>query len=231
MNTLDTKFLLDIDTNPLIVFNSSSKILYINDSAEILMGHASKKDIFNLALNYAPKEYGAKTSKIELAYGHLNFYAVNVGYKSDEWIALRLYYRPLSKKYTKTRNKDQVPTDINKMLSVAIHQFTIDRYVDIKLFTDTEIPETILNQNNFLKLLRKSLSLFKINKFLDITLKLSIGDHILVDNTPRKIIVLKFQSNGRYCNEDRDIDDLANELCIIPNLQESTITFEIPLIN
>jgi hypothetical protein len=231
MNTLDMQFLLDTDTNPLIVFDSNSKIIYLNDSAEILMGHVSKREIFDLALKYAPKEYGAKTSRLELSFGHLNFYAVNVGYMSDEWIAIRLYYRPLAKKYSKKKSKDQIPTDVNKMLSIAINQFTIDKDVDIKLFSDTEIPATALNQNSFLKLLRKTLSLFKVNKFLDITLKLSIGDHILVDNKPRKIIVLQFNSNGRYCSEDREIDDLANEIGLISNMQESSVTFEIPLIN
>ncbi len=230
MNTVDFNFLTEMDNNPLIVFNSNGKIIYLNDNAEILMGYAKKSDIYKLTINNAAKDYGIKHTKMELHYKHLNFYAISVGYSNDEWIAIRLYYRPLSRKYSKYNIEEQVVTDVNKMLSVAIHQFTIDKTIDIRLFADSEIPATLLNQNNFLKLLRKSLSLFKANTYLDITLKLDIGDQIIVNNKSYKIIILKFQSNGRYCTEDKDIDQLANELCIVPNLKENSIAFDIPLI-
>jgi len=230
MNTFNPKFLLDTDSNPIIVFSESGKIIYINDSAEILMGYVPKKEIFDLALNYAPKDYGSKTTQLELSFGHLNFYSISVGYLSDEWISIRLYYRPLTKKYFTYKKEDQTPTDINKMLSVAIHQFTIDKDIDIKLFTDTDIPQITLNQNSFLKLLRKTLSLFRVNKFLDITLKLNIGEHIIIEQKPYKIVILKFESNGRYCDEDKNIDELANELFIVSSFKENSITFEIPLI-
>ena len=230
MNTLDFEFLVNMDNNPLIVFNPNGKIIYLNNSAEILMGYVSSSEIYNLALNNAPKEYGVKNSKMELVYDHLNFYSISVGYKSDEWIAIKLYFRPLSKKYANGDTKQHILTDINKMLSVAIYQFTIDKDIDIQLFADGDLPHTMLNQNEFLKLLRITLSTFSNCKSLHISLKLGIGEHLIINNNSYKIASLKFKSNTRERKEDKEIDELANRLCIVPNIQAKSISFDIPLI-
>ncbi len=234
MNTsnIDYKFLLEVDNNPLVVFNHEGKILYLNGNAEILMSYISPKEIFGLAVNYAPHEYGTKTTQIELAYNQLKFYAINVSYNSDEWIAVRLYYRPRDKQLNKRNSsKGEILTDINMLLDVAIIQFKIDTDTDIRLFTDKDIPKTLLNQNSFSKLLRKSLSSFKAASFLDIELKLSIGEHIIIDEKKYSLIILKFKSSGRYCNRDEEIKDLASELYLVSNLLENSIEFEIPLIS
>ncbi len=234
MNTsnIDYKFLLEVDNNPLVVFNHEGKILYLNGNAEILMSYISPKEIFGLAVNYAPHEYGTKTTQIELAYNQLKFYAINVSYNSDEWIAVRLYYRPRDKQLNKRNSsKGEILTDINMLLDVAIIQFKIDTNTDIRLFTDKDIPKTLLNQNSFSKLLRKSLSSFKAASFLDIELKLGIGEHIIIDEKKYSLIILKFKSNGRYCNRDEEIKDLASELYLVSNLLENSIEFEIPLIS
>ena len=230
MITPNFEFLANMDSNPLIVFNPNGKIVYLNDSAEILMGYVSASEIYNLALNNAPKEYGMKNSKMELVYDHLNFYGISVGYNSDEWIAIKLYYRPLSKKYANGDAKQHILTDINKMLSVAIHQYTIDKNIDIRLFADSELPLTMLNQNDFLKLLRITLSTFRECSYLDITLKLGIGEYLLVNGKSYKISILKLTSYQRSSKEDKDIDELANRLCIVPNIQEHNISFDIPII-
>jgi len=100
-------------------------------------------------------------------------------------------------------------TDINMLLDISITQFKINSNTNIKLFTDTDIPKTLLNQNNFSKLLRKSLNSFRNASYLDITLKLGIG---------------------RYCSEDEVINKLASELFLTCDFRENSITFEIPLI-
>ena len=227
---IDYKFLLEVDNNPIVVFNHSGKILYLNSNAEILMSYASVQDIFNIALKHAPKEYGSKTTQIELNYNQLNFYAINVSYNCDEWIAVRLYYRPREKREKKSPKNSNILTNINKLLDIAIVQFKIESNTDIRLFTDQDLPETMINQNGFLKLLRKSLSLFKSTAYLDITLKLGIGEHIIIDGQRYSLIDLKFSSSGRHCTHDDYIKELANELCLVSNLSEKSVYFEIPLI-
>jgi hypothetical protein len=230
LEEIDFKYLIEVDTNPLIIFNNEGKILYLNSSAEILMGYVNSKEIFNLALNNASKDYGSRTTQIELSYMQLNFYAINVSYLNEEWIAIRLYYRPLSKKISKKNRTKEVLTDINKLLDIALLQFKIESDTEIRVFTDQDIPKTMLNQNSFSKLLRKTLYSFKASKYLDITLKLGIGEHIIIDDRPYPLIDLKFESNGRYTSEDKSIKELCNELFLVSNLSENSILFEIPLI-
>jgi len=229
---IDYNFLLEVDNNPIIVFNYNGKILYLNNNAEILMSYVSPKEIFSLAINNAPKDYGTKTTQIELIYNYLKFYAINVSYNSDEWIAIRLYYRPRDKKLAKRNGSNsEVLSDINLLLDVAIVQYKIEANTNIRVFTDQDIPKTLLNQNDFLKLLRKTLSSFKNSSHLDITLKLGIGEHIIINDKRYPLINLIFSSNGRYCNEDKSIKELSSELFLVSNLTENSIDFEIPLIN
>lgn len=230
ISNIDYQFLLDIDSNPIIVFNNDGKIVYLNDNGEILMGYAKVKEIFSLAINNAPKEYGVKNTQIELTYNHLHFYAINVGYLSDEWIGIRFYYRPRARKHSKKITGKDILTDINQLLGVAIDQFTIASNCDIRLFTDQDISPTLLNQNSFSKLLRKTLSQFRAAHYLDITLKFNIGDHVVINNKQCRLINLKFASSARYCSEDSFIDELSNDLNIQCNLQAESIAFEIPLI-
>ncbi len=46
LEEIDFKYLIEVDTNPLIIFNNEGKILYLNSSAEILMGYVNSKEIF-----------------------------------------------------------------------------------------------------------------------------------------------------------------------------------------
>ncbi len=231
-NGIDYSFLLEVDNNPIIVFNYEGKILYLNSSAEILMSYVKPKEIFKLAVNNAPSVYGTKTTQIELSYNQLKFYAVNVSYNSDDWIAIRLYYRPRDKRINKkSSHKGEILTDINLLLDVAITQFKIGSSTDIRLVTDQDIPKTLLNQNSFSKLLRKCLNSFKVASFVDIELKLGIGEHIIIDEQRYPLIILKFISNGRHCNEDSEIKLLSEEMFLVSNLNENSIEIEIPLIN
>jgi len=63
---IDYKFLLDMDNNPIIVFNSYGKIIFVNNNGEVLLSYVSPKEIFKLAMDNAPKDYGNKTTQIEL---------------------------------------------------------------------------------------------------------------------------------------------------------------------
>ena len=227
---IDYKFLIESDNNPIIVFNHQGKIIYLNDNAEILMSYVNVKDIFNLAIKNAPQEYGNKTTQIEITYNQLNFYAINVGYINDEWIGIRLYYRPRDKMIIKRNRSSEILTNINKLLNIAIIQYKIDSNTNIRLFADQDIPDVMLNQNNFLKLLRKVLSSYRAASYLDITLKVGIGEYIILNSKKYHLINLNFSSDTRYHNEENFIKNLAKELCFVVNLNENNIYFEIPLI-
>jgi len=225
---INYKFLLENDNNPIIIFDYNGKILFINDNGEILISYVSKKEIFELALNNAPHSYGSKITQIDLTYDRLCFYAINVSYNSDEWIAIRLYYKPKNK--TISNNKNKVLTNINSLLDIAITQFKINYNTNVKLFIDIDIPEILLNQNDFSKLLRKTFLKFKDADEVNIELKFAIGEHIIINDKKYSLIYLTFSSNISLLAKMDDIKELSSQLDIVCSFYEYKINFEIPLI-
>jgi nitrogen-specific signal transduction histidine kinase len=49
------------DLNPITVFDSAGKILYLNNEASYLLSKVDKKHLYDLALQYAPQNYGFAT--------------------------------------------------------------------------------------------------------------------------------------------------------------------------
>ena len=84
--SIDFEYLIENDNNPVIIFSSEGKILYLNSNAEILLGYTSSKEVFNLTLNNAPQEYGVKTTQVDLHYGSFSFYSISVSYNDDNYI-------------------------------------------------------------------------------------------------------------------------------------------------
>ncbi|PTB83447.1 hypothetical protein C9926_02880, partial [Sulfurovum lithotrophicum] len=93
-----------------------------------------------------------------------------------------------------------------------------------------DLPAFKIDQNNFSKLLRKTLNAFRSSDSIDISLKLLIGQHVIIDNKKEPIVQLAIKANGRYAETDDEIQQLAIESQIKSLLKEHSITLEIPLI-
>ncbi len=231
MNTIssDFKFFIEHDANPFFIFNSNGKLLYLNQSAEYVVNEMNLKELFELALTYAPKNFGNKVTNINLSYGFINFYAINILYQNDDEIALHLYNKP-SKIADKSIFEGFTKTDINVLLKANLELFKMNFNGKIKFFVDLDIPKFHLNQNLTSILLRNSLELFKNSNQLNIELKLKIGEMILINNKKYPIVSLKMQSDQRDNCCDVDIKDLAVRNYINTSLKKSSISFEIPFI-
>ena len=58
---------IEWDNSPFILFNNQGKIIYLNNAAEILFGYVSKKELYDIALSYAPQSFGYKTTTLSLS--------------------------------------------------------------------------------------------------------------------------------------------------------------------
>jgi len=232
MNTasIDLQFILESDSSPVIVFDHRGKILWLNSAAEILLGYADRKELFEIALTHAPKDFGNRTTLLELHYRQLSFYAVNVAYNSDEWVALRLYYRPRSGEKRHLEKEKLIETDINMLLEAAITLFKMQHKQKLSLLTDQDLPPFKIDQNNFSKLLRKTLESFRRSSRIEVSLKMAIGEFLIIDDNRYPLLRLKIRANGRYPDDDHAIRELAESLQIVPLLEETLVTFDIPLI-
>ncbi len=232
MNTesIDFQFILENDGSPIIVFDHQGRILWLNNAAEILLGYVESRNLFEIALAHAPKDYGSKTTLMDLRYRQLLFYAVSVSYNSDDWVALRLYYRPRAGEKRHLEAERLIPTDINNLLEAAITLFKMQYKQKLSLLTDQDLPPLRIDQNNFSKLLRKALESFRRSSQIEVSLKMTIGEFIIIDDKRYPMLRLKIKANGRYCDEDGILRDLAEKLQIVPLLEERSITLDIPFI-
>ena len=218
------------DNSPFILFNNSGKIIYLNNAAEILFGYVSKKELFDIAVSYAPQNFGYKTTSLTLNYDSFLFYAITVGYENEEQISLRLYNTPRIKPTRKIETDKFITTDINILLEANIALFKTKNNNPLKLLTDQDLPSFKIDQNNFSKLLRKTLNAFRASDSIDISLKLLIGQHVIIDDKKEPIIQLAIEANGRYADTDDEIQTLAAQSQIKSLLKEHSIKLEIPLI-
>jgi len=232
MNTISINFesFIEWDNSPFILFNQEGKIAYLNNAAEILFGYVSKKELYDIALSYAPQNFGYKTTTLSLAYDSFLFYAITVGYENEEQLSLRMYNTPRLKSTHKLETDKLIITDINILLEANIALFKTKNTNKLRLLTDQDLPAFKIDQNNFSKLLRKTLDAFRASDSIDITLKLLIGQHVIIENKKEPIVQLSIEANGRYADADTEIGILASESQIKCITKEHSIKLEIPLI-
>jgi len=232
MNTtsIDFQAFIEWDNNPFILFNDQGKILYLNNAAEILFGYVSKKELYDIAVSYAPQSFGYKTTSLILNYDAFVFHAITVGYKNEEQISLRLYNTPRLKPTRKIETDKLIVTDINILLEANIALFRTKNSNPLKLLADQDLPPFKINQNTFSKLLRKIFDTFRASDSIDISLKLLFGQHVIIENKKEAIVQLSIVANGRYADTDDEIRTLSAESHIKCLLKEHSIKLEIPLI-
>ena len=221
---------IEWDNSPFILFNNLGKIIYLNNAAEILFGYVSKKELYDIALSYAPQSFGYKTTTLSLSYDSFMFYAITIGYENEDQLSLRLYNTPRMKSTHKLEKDKLIVTDINILLEANISLFKTKNTNKLRLLADQDLPAFKIDQNNFSKLLRKTLNAFRSSDSIDISLKLLIGQHVIIENKKEAIVQLSIEANGRYADADEEIRTLASQSQIKCITKEHSIKLEIPLI-
>jgi hypothetical protein len=230
LESIDFNFLIEADINPAIIFSPDGHIIHLNSTAEVLLGYTSSKELFEIAMQYAPQTYGHKTTTMDLKYNLFLFYGITVGYENDEYIYLRLYHKPRIGSNKESVNCNTTQTDINTLIEANIALFQIESNAEITLLTDQGLPEIKIDQNRFSKLLNKSLNNFKDCKNVDISLKLIIGEYIIIKKEKYQILSLEIKSESRDSTFDNQLESLSENSFITISLNENSISLEIPFI-
>ncbi len=129
----DFRFFIEYDANPFVLFNSQGKIVYLNSSAEMLMGSCSRKELFDITLSYAPKNFGYKKTLLDLSFGYFEFYAINVSYNNEEEIGIHLYNKPMVKINSVVNLEGYSETDINLLFEANIELFKMQYSGELQL--------------------------------------------------------------------------------------------------
>lgn len=230
MDSIDFKFFIENDSNPFILFSNRGKINYLNTSAELLMGSCQPKELFEIALAHAPKSFGYQKTLINLSFGSFEFYGINILYENEDVLAMHLYNKPMAKVNDNTLLEGYMLTDINIILQANIELFKINYIGDIKLLTDYDIPPFQLHQNNFSLLLRSLFTQFENSKNLEISIKIKLGERIVVKEKRYFIIVLQLLCQNRDSSQDKELELLALKNHINIHFKKNSTLLEIPAI-
>ena len=67
-DTFDYKSWMEYDYNPFVIYGKSGELYFMNQSAELLLSYVPAKTFYDLALTYAPIDFGFKTTFVDLRY-------------------------------------------------------------------------------------------------------------------------------------------------------------------
>ena len=227
----DFKFFIEYDANPFVLFNSKGKIIYLNSSAEMLMGSCTREKLFEVTLSYAPKTFGYKKTLIDLSFGYFEFYAINVSYENEEEIGIHLYNKPMPKINNKVNLEGYSQTDINLLFEANIELFKMQYSGKLKLITDYDLPKLYIHQNNFSFLIRKIFENMKSSSEIIINIKIKIGELIIVNGRKYPIILFIFKANSKDKQNSKEIKRIAMDNHINIHCKEDSVILEIPAID
>jgi len=218
--------LLDNDLNPYILFSSAGKLLNFNKEAEYLFNFVTPKELFELALQNASKNYGFSSKFINIKYKKQTYYAIMVGYINDEELALRLY-----KEVEPTKNinidSNYHMSNIYTLITLSKNTSLLQSNIQLKEEFDVSIPELKIDINEFLLILNHIFNEVKNEKKLTLKVSLKTGEYEIINKKRYHIICVKFTSIKSINLNSFQV----NKHSLINIYQKENITeLEIPLI-
>lgn len=218
---------VELDLNPILSFSSTAKIIYSNSEAQFLLNRIKQKELFDLALTYAPKTFGAQTSYIDLNIKNYTFYAVTVMYENEDEIHMKLYKSAMVKKESKLNIKNINTTNIFTLVDLAISTSKIKNDINFTKNYDPSIPEFKLDASSFIKTLNGVFEVFKDKNNVTCSILLKIGEYIKIDNKKYSLISVEIFSNEKNDFSSLNIKD--NNSFILTS-DENKVTIDLPLI-
>ena len=218
---------VELDLNPILSFSSSSKIIYSNSEAQFLLNRIKQKELFDLALTYAPKTFGALTSYIDLTIKNYTFYAITISYENEDEIHMKLYKSAMVKKESKLNIKNINTTNIFTLVDLAISTSKIKNNINFTKNYDPSIPEFKLDASSFIKTLNQTFEAFSNRKNVSCSILLKIGEYIKIDGKKYSLISVEISSNE---NADFSTFTIKDNNSFIVTLEENKITIDLPLI-
>jgi nitrogen-specific signal transduction histidine kinase len=218
--------LLDNDLNPYILFSSSGKLINFNKEAEYLFNFVTPKELFELALKNASKNFGFSSKFINIKYKKQTYYAIMVGYINDEELALRLYKEV---EPTKSINIDSNyhMSNIYTLITLSKNTSLLQSKIDLKEEFDVSIPELKIDINEFLLILNHIFNEVKNDSKLSLKVSLKTGEYEIINKKRYHIICVKFTSQTPINLNNFQV----NKHSLINIYQkENIIELEIPLI-
>lgn len=220
--------LLEHDLNPFMLFDGDGKIKNFNKEAEFLLNFVSPKELFNLAVSYASQTFGFRREFISLSYDKQTFYAILVGYVSDDEIVLRLYKEVSGTKMLKI-DTNLKETNIFTLIELSKSTTLLGSNILIEEIYDVSIPLLKLNVNEFLLSLNNIFEQIKDAKKITLRVYLKTGEYEVINKKKYKIIAIEFVSKDKIEFYPLKVEAGKNDLLHVTS-NKNSIKLELPLI-
>ncbi len=221
--------LLENDLNPFILFDGDGKIKNFNKEAEFLLNFVSPKKLFNLTVSYASKTFGFRKEFINITYEKQSFYAILVGYMSDDEIVLRLYKEVSGSKMIKLDDNNLKETNLFTLIELSKSTTLLGCNLIVEEMLDVSIPLMKLNVNDFLLCINNIFEQLKNQKNIILKVSIKTGEYEVINNKKYKIISIDF-----IANEKVEFYPLTNKInkneIILLSHKNNIIKLELPLI-
>lgn len=221
---------IEHDYNPYILYTKEGAVSYLNHSAEVLLSYVDKRTFFDLAISYAPVSFGYKTSFVSLDFSKFNFFALTVGYESEEFIGIKLYQNP-GEKSDKKENLNYELSNIYLLVELNITTTKTRCKAQFISEFDPTLPEFRLSQNRFSTLLRKVYEAFEHSNKITTSLKLKTGEYINIDSKKHQLIELSIKGDSLELDSMSSINSIASDIYVSAEKRgNNCIKIDIPMI-
>ena len=220
--------LIDNDLNPYILFDANGRVKSYNKEAEFLLNFVSIKELFELAVSNASQSFGFNQKYISLRYNKLYFYAILVGYLSDERIALRLY-KVVSNQKNKINDDKLKLVNIFSLIELSKNTTLLSSNLKIDEIYDVSIPEIKININDFLLCLNDCFLIFTDDDKISLKVQLKIGEYEVINHKKYKIVAIEFTAN-RKIQQEPQLEVKASKAHANIFFNHNKLRLELPII-
>jgi len=220
--------LLEYDLNPYFIFNANGKILKFNKEAEFLLNYVTVKELFQLAVENASQDFGFVQRYISLKYNKHEYYAILVGYTSDEEIALRLYKVVSNQSHT-LNSKALKLVNIFSLIELSKNSTLFNSDLKINEIYDISLPEMKININEFLLCLNDCFKFFEDQEEITLKVKMKVGEYEIIDTKKYQIVSLEFSTNC-VLKIDHNLEDKAHKANANIFYNQNKLKLELPII-
>ena len=220
--------LLEYDLNPYFVFNSNGRIKSFNKEAEFLLNYVSVKELFQLAVDNASHDFGFSQKYIPLKFNKHSYYAILVGYTSDDEIALRLY-KVVSNQSNQINNGKLKLVNIFSLIELSKTSTLLNNNIKIDEVYDISLPEMKININEFLLCLNDCFKYFEEDESITLKVHIKVGEYEIINNTKFKIVSLDFISNKEVTGNSH-LEEKASKANANIFFSQNKLKLELPII-
>lgn len=220
--------LLEYDLNPYFVFNSNGRIKSFNKEAEFLLNYVSVKELFQLAVDNASLDFGFSQKYISLKFNKHSYYAILVGYTSDEEIALRLY-KVVSNQSNSINNGKLKLVNIFSLIELSKNTTLLSSNIKINEVYDVSLPEMKININEFLLCLNDCFKYFETDDKITLKVQIKVGEYEIVNNEKHKIVSLEFIAD-REVSVSSALEEKASKANANIFFTQNKLKLELPII-